>query len=1180
MNRLLGLDGRSGSIEHTGEDRSSQVGAKGNDESEDGVHITVPAEANGKKTLEEARPASTLHSSTVSGDAVSVSTSMGDQLDHGSPGDEPPSDKAPIDKESNDKTPMDKGSKKSSGKESPEDRSSEEDRLSEWELDSLESHALRRRTDAARRLDLGAPGEDGLLQLDCKESGDDERYQGCLFSCNGVVSMMRYAAQEPTYLVQRPERGDGIGARLLARIQVMAVAFAMGFHYVHSPIEGTVPVFGPTIGGQHWIDWENVLNLKHGFQLWDQVQGKKRVQFKPMDILALLEGYAVKEGESGRAFMLEHGSTFADSKCMHPLLTSAYKRVTRALNEAYEAGPREVENLKRPKCGYSSNIVDVALHLRRGDVQPGDPETMTRCGKPVYSAEARKRNHELRRPFFTKNWAKRGNSFPFYIRLMDQIYTSAKSIGLDVRFHIYSQTSVKGCPTAAHEDFPRLKFEKSKYNTPAIDTWAVLQRDTSKGKTAHRAHVVLNNDPEKAFHCLQSADVLVVAKSTFSIAAGVIAKPSQVRIYPPQSGGWQHRKAGGHWISADEEGNVDPEILYNSLKENVAKMPDGLGLELEDEDVQFDVQRLRGRGGSGPEVTIYQNFSKVNYWTAPSGEHNSAHCTTDFGHFRYLGRTATAAECQRKCLEYDANGLADQEGAGKRGGERCWSYTWFPKKHYRFESAVHDIMWLTENRRCPMQCFAVTAPHASLDYNPGAVSGDVHWPCRSNEDCSMNGKCDTGSGRCQCRRVWTGDRCQTLRIGKPRRHSGYQMNRPMRVFPRKKFDRRANEFRYAEPGADSGELVRDAASGNVKAAHSSSWGGTVVRDKNGKYHMWVSEITDHCGIVAWGWNSQVVHATADDAQGPYQFESVVWPVFAHEPRVVPLRNGSLVMFFTADLDRDTARRCVCCHRSRCDGSTKQGDCPFKRVDPVEGAIDEVERSSKTYASIAQSPEGPWSKPFEVGHGDANISPIIFANDTSVVLARKWGLFNWYGSHMVMQVSQHWSRMTETRTDYNDDIFKDFGSAGVEDPFVYEDQDGVVHAIFHHMWGSGSWNRWWSRTTGGHAYMRVRSMRDSKGHHQIKREWVYTGVAWGNETAVSHSSRPMRLQFKDGSEQHFTRFERPHFVFSGTLHHGMPTHLSVAVQTGKGIGSTIESSQHAKLLDDASHTLVIPLGDED
>ena len=38
---------------------------------------------------------------------------------------------------------------------------------------------------------------------------------------------------------------------------------------------------------------------------------------------------------------------------------------------------------------------------------------------------------------------------------------------------------------------------------------------------------------------------------------------------------------------------------------------------------------------------------------------------------------------------------------------------------------------------------------------------------------------------------------------------------------------------------------------NAAGHWTSSWGGAVVRDDNGTYHMWVNELTDSCGMYYW-----------------------------------------------------------------------------------------------------------------------------------------------------------------------------------------------------------------------------------------------------------------------------------------------------------------------------------------
>ena len=75
----------------------------------------------------------------------------------------------------------------------------------------------------------------------------------------------------------------------------------------------------------------------------------------------------------------------------------------------------------------------------------------------------------------------------------------------------------------------------------------------------------------------------------------------------------------------------------------------------------------------------------------------------------------------------------------------------------------------------------------------------------------------------------------------------------------------------------------------------SSWGGSVLSE-GGTWHMWAARMVNYCGIGQWEQNSQIVHATATDALGPYTELDTVAGVFAHEPCVtIDRRTGELLM---------------------------------------------------------------------------------------------------------------------------------------------------------------------------------------------------------------------------------------------------------------------------------------------
>ena len=96
--------------------------------------------------------------------------------------------------------------------------------------------------------------------------------------------------------------------------------------------------------------------------------------------------------------------------------------------------------------------------------------------------------------------------------------------------------------------------------------------------------------------------------------------------------------------------------------------------------------------------------------------------------------------------------------------------------------------------------------------------------CSGHMGCSLNGKCLDAV--CVCDLAWKGPACARLAILPTIRN---------------------------EPAAAYG--------GDSQLPNMSSWGGSVLRDDDGIYHLWVSEFVNGCGLSAWLSNSHVVHAT-------------------------------------------------------------------------------------------------------------------------------------------------------------------------------------------------------------------------------------------------------------------------------------------------------------------------------
>lgn len=158
--------------------------------------------------------------------------------------------------------------------------------------------------------------------------------------------------------------------------------------------------------------------------------------------------------------------------------------------------------------------------------------------------------------------------------------------------------------------------------------------------------------------------------------------------------------------------------------------------------------------------------------------------------------------------------------------------------------------------------------------NPAAVARDDdhlhHRPA-----CSLNGVLSTATGRyndssattatgeCVCDKPWYGPDCALLKFRSVTLPQGYGM-----------------------------------------APHAkTTWGGGVLHDPTTDlYHLYVSAMTNGCGLSHWGTNSRIEHAVADKPEGPYEFADVAINTRAHNPAPIVLPDGSNAIFHIFDGD--------------------------------------------------------------------------------------------------------------------------------------------------------------------------------------------------------------------------------------------------------------------------------------
>ena len=80
------------------------------------------------------------------------------------------------------------------------------------------------------------------------------------------------------------------------------------------------------------------------------------------------------------------------------------------------------------------------------------------------------------------------------------------------------------------------------------------------------------------------------------------------------------------------------------------------------------------------------------------------------------------------------------------------------------------------------------------------------------------------------------------------------------------------------------------------APNHTTWGGNILQDKvSKKYHMYVSSMTNGCGLGHWRTNSRIEHAVSDTITGPYTFQDVAVNTQAHNAAPIALPDGTFAI---------------------------------------------------------------------------------------------------------------------------------------------------------------------------------------------------------------------------------------------------------------------------------------------
>jgi len=83
-------------------------------------------------------------------------------------------------------------------------------------------------------------------------------------------------------------------------------------------------------------------------------------------------------------------------------------------------------------------------------------------------------------------------------------------------------------------------------------------------------------------------------------------------------------------------------------------------------------------------------------------------------------------------------------------------------------------------------------------------------------------------------------------------------------------------------------------------ATETTWGGNPIRGEDGRMHLVVAQMENHCNVrTMWQTNSYIARtvSTTGSPLGPYQFAERLIPTFSHNPMVRRAKDGTFVIFF-------------------------------------------------------------------------------------------------------------------------------------------------------------------------------------------------------------------------------------------------------------------------------------------
>lgn len=322
-----------------------------------------------------------------------------------------------------------------------------------------------------------------------------------------------------------------------------------------------------------------------------------------------------------------------------------------------------------------------------------------------------------------------------------------------------------------------------------------------------------------------------------------------------------------------------------------------------------------------------------------------------------------------------------------------------------------------------------------------------------------------------------------------------------------------------------------------------TWCGSVIRDDDGRYVMFVSRWDKRLSFSPhWLTNSEIVMAVAEEPTGPYRFKCVVlgahdhsaWDGrMAHNPAVIR-HDGRYLLFYTGT----TYSGPTPTYDAPATLTGKEGSGDPARMRQLDRRVIDAHRNQRIGLAVAERLDGPWRRsdtPLlepRPGHWDSlittNPAPCVTPEGELLLVYKSVGRLGEMMHLGIAGANQYDQPFRRLR---NDPILKASNIGDhVEDPFLWY-ADGRYQLIMKSMNGK----------LGG----------EERGGITIE---SFDGVNW-SVSSEARKAYSRNIRWDDGSTTTQAFLERPQLL----IEDGKPTYMFAATAVGSdAIGRVTDS----------------------